>query len=44
MPASPATALDSIHEPELTRSAFTPASSVNRALSTTERMRKPKAV
>jgi hypothetical protein len=41
MPAIPASRLDMTHAVVLTRSAFTPASSVIRVLSTTARMRRP---
>ena len=40
----PAMKLESIHDDMLTRSEFTPASSVRRGLSTTARMRRPIAV
>ena len=43
-PASPAIMLQSIHDAMLTRSASIPASSVMRGLSTTARMRSPRAV
>ena len=43
-PERPAMKLASIHELMLTRSAFTPASSVMRELSTTARIRRPSAV
>ncbi len=43
-PASPAIVLESIQAAELARSAFTPASSVSRGLSTTARICRPIAV
>jgi hypothetical protein len=43
-PASPARKLDSTHATDPTRSALTPASSAIRGLSTTARIRSPRAL